>query len=129
MGAKQSNGLWIVAGFHNANPFFCEFHGQFHMFVARKEFLENGVPGPDWESFHHATLHRKCVVLDQGGHCGIIGFGGGGDAVLDQGHGAVNLRVVIEQRLPDIAVIGHRATVGRTHTCGRARDGTYGERT
>ncbi len=40
----------------------------------------------------------------------------------------MNLRVVIKQRLPNVTVIGHRAAVGRTHTCGRARDGTYGER-
>ena len=63
MGAKQSNGLWIVAGFHNANAFFREFHGKFHMFMARKEFLEDRVPGADLEPFHHATLHSQCVVL------------------------------------------------------------------
>lgn len=54
------------------------------MFMARKEFLEDKVPASYLESFHYATLHSKCVVLNQGGHCGVILFSGGGDAILDR---------------------------------------------
>jgi hypothetical protein len=72
MRAEKSDGLRIVAGFHYANTLLRQFYDKFHMFVARKEFLEDRIPDTNLAPFHHALPHRERVVLDEGGYCGVI---------------------------------------------------------
>jgi hypothetical protein len=68
------------------------------------------------------------VVLYERGNGGIIGFCNGRDSVINHGHGATNLCVVIEKRLPNVTVVRLCSAISRADTCGSARDGTCGRR-